>query len=121
MTSMHLAAAGAAALIVAATGACNPERKQECERFSAAMRPLEQGTPSADLVDGVRAQVERLNLEDQTLTIYAKNYVQTLTVLASTLRLKSDPDAPDGTDDVIKTRLQSARTDADDLAHYCAQ
>jgi hypothetical protein len=121
MTSMHLAIAGAALLLLAATSGCNPERKQECERFAAAMKPLEQATPSAEDVDRVRAQIEGLKLGDQTLGIYAKNYVQTLTVLASTLRLKNDPEAPDGTDDVIKTRLRAARTDADDVARYCAE
>jgi hypothetical protein len=121
MTSMHLAAAGAALLLIATAAACNPERKQECERFSAATKPLADGTPSADAVERVRAQVEGLNLQDQTLGIYAKNYAQTLTVLANTLRLQNDPDAPYGTEDVIKTRLKAARTDADDIARYCAQ
>ncbi|HEY4015523.1 MAG TPA: hypothetical protein VGM06_19400 [Polyangiaceae bacterium] len=121
MSSMHLAAAGAVVLLLAAASACDPERKQECEHFSAAMKPLDQGTPSADAVDRVRTQVERLNLQDQTLGIYAKNYTQTLTVLASTLRLKADPGAPDGTDDVIKTRLKAARTDADDVTRFCAE
>ncbi|MGA7123175.1 MAG: hypothetical protein WBY94_23950 [Polyangiaceae bacterium] len=104
-----------------AVGGCNAQRRQECDRFVAAMKPLDDGTPTADLVDHVHQDVQALNLEDQPLHIYATNYQNTLTVLASTLRLKADPSAPDGTDDVIKTRLKEARTDSEDVRRYCAQ
>jgi hypothetical protein len=102
--------------------ACNQERRQECDRFLAAMKPLEEGTPTPEAVDRVRQDVEGLNLQDQPLHIYATNYTQTLTVLASTMRLNADPAAaPDGTIDVIRTRLKAARTDREDVARYCAE
>ena len=41
-------------------------------------------------------------------------------VLSSTLTLKAGPNAPDGTDDVIAKKLKDARTDAADVARYCA-
>lgn len=100
---------------------CNPQRKQECDKFLGAMKPLDEGSPTADVVDRVRQEVQALNLEDQPLHIYATNYENTLTVLSSTLRLKEDPSAPDGTDDVIKARLKEARTDSEDVRRYCAQ
>ncbi len=110
-------------IVVGAAGAasCNPQRKQECDKFLAAMKPLDEGTPSAEVVDRVRQDVQALNLEDQPLHIYATNYQNTLTVLATTLRLKEDPSAPDGTEGVIKTHLKEARTDREDVGRYCAQ
>ncbi|HXN33439.1 MAG TPA: hypothetical protein VN894_16335 [Polyangiaceae bacterium] len=110
-------------VVVGATAgaSCNQQRKQECDKFLAAMKPLDEGTPSAEVVDRVRQDVQALNLEDQPLHIYATNYQNTLTVLSSTLRLKADPSAPDGTDEVIKTHLKEARTDRDDVGRYCAQ
>ena len=104
-----------------ATLGCNPERKQECERVVAAMKPLDQGSPSAEAVESAIKEVSALNLQDQPLSIYATNYQKTLVVLASTLRLRADPSAPDGTDDVIKQRLKEARTDSEDVQRYCAQ
>jgi hypothetical protein len=85
------------------------------------MKPLDEGVPTADAVDRVKTQVEGLKLTDQALGVYAKNYTKTLTVLASTLRLKEAPEAPDGTSDVIKTNLKEARTDKADAVRYCAQ
>jgi hypothetical protein len=113
----------AMAIVVGAVVApsCNPQRKQECDKFLGAMKPLDDGMPTADVVDRVRQEVQALNLEDQPLHIYATNYQSTLTVLSSTLRLKADPSAPDGTDEVIRTRLKEARTDSDDVRRYCAQ
>jgi hypothetical protein len=108
-----------AALAVLAVSACNEQRKQECDRFLTAMKPLDQGMPGADVVDAVATQVDGLHLQDDTLHIYATNYLATLRVLSSTLRLKADPGAPDGTDDVIKSNLKSARTDASDVARFC--
>jgi hypothetical protein len=112
----------AAILVLAAlSAACNTQRKQECERLLAVMKPLEQGVPSADTVDRVNHDVEALALEDQPLHIYAENYQRTLTVLSNTLALQASPSAPDGTDDVIKSRLREARVDHQDVARYCAQ
>jgi hypothetical protein len=114
---MAIVAGGA----MASVEACNPERKQECDKFLAAMKPLDLGTPSAEAVDGVKKEVAALDLQDQPLHIYAENYQNTLTVLSTTLRLKDDPSAPDGTDDVIKTHLKEARADSQDVQRYCAQ
>jgi hypothetical protein len=114
------ALAGSVSLGVALTG-CNPERKAECEQLMAAMKPVSDAVPTADGVDSAKASVAAIKFSDQTLGVYAKNYSQTLTVLSSTLRLKSGPDAPDGTEDVIKRNLAEARTDAKDTARYCAQ
>jgi len=110
-----------AALAVVALLACNAQRKQECDRFLTAMKPLDEGMPSADAVDSVTRQVDGLHLQDDTLAIYATNYRATLRVLSGTLQLKADPNAPDGTDDVIKANLKAARTDASDVARFCAQ
>jgi hypothetical protein len=102
------------------TVACNSERTQECDRFLGATEPIQEGMPSADTVDRVNKDVGALTLRDQPLHIYAENDQHTLTVLTNTLRLKATPDAPDGTDDVVKHNLQEARTDRDDVARYCA-
>ena len=112
---------GIAALAVLVLSACNVQRKQECDRLVTAMKPLDQGMPSAEVVDSVAHQVDGLHLQDDTLGIYATNYLATLKVLSSTLQLKADPNAPDGTDDVIKANLKTARTDASDVARFCAQ
>jgi hypothetical protein len=101
--------------------ACNSARKQDCDKFLAAMKPLDQGTPSADTVDRVAGDVAALPLQDEPMRIYAKNYGTTLTVLSNTLKLKASPSAPDGTDDVIKQNLKAARTDRDDVQRYCSQ
>ena len=110
----------AGAVAAASLAGCNAERKQDCDALLGAMKPLETGTPSVDVVDGVSKQVAGLQLHDDTLRIYAKNYRETLGMLSSTVALKASPNAPDGTDDVIKKKLQEARTDASDVARYCA-
>jgi hypothetical protein len=103
-----------------ALASCDAERKQECERFLVAMKPLEQGTPTADLVDRVQREVETIQFQDAPLDVYAKNYKTTLTVLASTIRLQASESPPDGTDEVVKSKLKEARTDREDTARYCA-
>jgi len=107
-------------MVIATSIACNDQRKQECDRFLTAMKPLEKGTPTTELVDSVGKQVDALHLQDATLAIYAKNYQATLVVLSSTLKLKADPSAPDGTDAVVQQNLKAARTDASDVQRYCA-
>jgi LPS sulfotransferase NodH len=121
-TRCAAAALGATFLVgvLGATG-CNTERKQECDRFLTAMKPLDQGTPGADVVDGVIKQVGAMTFQDQPLGIYAKNYAANLTVLSNTLKLKASASPPDGTDDVIKQRLKQARTDRDDVQRYCSE
>ena len=113
--------AGSVSLGAVLLAGCNQERKAECEQLMNAMKPVSDTVPTADGVDTVKASVASIKFQDQTLGVYAKNYSQTLTVLSSTLRLKTSPDAPDGTDDVIKRNLAEARTDAKDTARYCAQ
>lgn len=118
---MRLAAMAIALGAMASLEACNPERKAECEKFVAAMKPLDEGTPTAEEVDRVNKEVAALELQDQPLHIYAANYRNTLTVLSATLRLKDDPSAPDGTEGVFKTHLKEARADGQDVQRYCAQ
>jgi hypothetical protein len=107
-------------MVIATSIACNDQKKQECDRFLAAMKPLETGTPSVEMVDSVARELDSLHLQDPTLAIYAKNYRATLVVLSSTLKLKADPSAPDGTDAVVQQNLKTARTDATDAQRYCA-
>ena len=111
----------AVALIAAATSGCDNERKQECSQFVSAMKPLDDGMPSADTVDSVSKQVASIKFQDQPLGVYAENYRKTLTVLSNTLKLKASGSPPDGTDDVIKKNLKEARTDKDDVQRYCSQ
>jgi len=112
----------ATATMVALTAlACNEQRKQDCDRFLTAMKPLEKGTPSVEVVDSVAKEIDGLHLQDATLGIYAKNYQATLAVLSNTLKVKASPSAPDGTDEVIAQNLKKARTDASDVQRYCAQ
>ncbi len=121
MVTIRLAAVAVALGAMASLEACNPERKQECEKFVAAIKPLDEGTPTPEEVDRVNQEVGALELQDQPLHIYAANYRNTLTGLSATLRLKADPSAPDGTDDVIKQHLKGARADSQDVQRYCAQ
>jgi hypothetical protein len=83
-----------------------------------------QGQPvTAEVVDRVQSDVAALQLQDEPLREYAKNYKATLTVLSNTLKLKdtADPDGPpNGTSDVIKAKTKEARTDFDDISRYCA-
>jgi hypothetical protein len=101
--------------------ACNSARKQECDRFLGAMKPLDEGMPSADTVDRVQKDVGAMAFQDEPLGVYAKNYGATLTILSNTLKLKAGPTPPDGTNDVIKENLKKARTDRDDVQRYCSQ
>jgi hypothetical protein len=114
----------ALAVVCLALVACNEERKQECDKFLAAMQPLKTGTPSSEVVDHVAADVAAITFQDQPLGVFAKNYRQTLSVLGSTLKLKenaSSADAvPDGIQGVIQKNLAEARTDDADITRYCA-
>jgi hypothetical protein len=101
--------------------ACNEQRKQECDRFLDAVKPLDQGPPTQAVVDSVAKQVAGIHFQDAPLGIYAKNYGERLTILSNTLGLKEGSSPPDGTDDVIKQNLAKARTDASDVRRYCAQ
>jgi hypothetical protein len=111
----------AVALVAVVTSGCDNERKQECSQFLSAMKPLDEGTPSADTVDTVAKQVAAIKFQDQPLGVYAENYGKTLKVLSNTLQLKASGSPPDGTDDVIKKNLKEARTDKDDVQRYCSQ
>jgi hypothetical protein len=116
-----LRALGVSIVAALALAACDSQRKQECEKLLAAMRPLDQGTPTAATADAVRAQVAALQPQDKPLAVYAKNYAGTLTVLSNTLRLKESGSAPDGTEDVVRSNLKKASTDREDVQRYCAQ
>jgi hypothetical protein len=120
-TDMSVVRWGLLALTLLSVGGCNAERKQECDKFLAATKPLDQGTPTVEMVESVKKQIGAIQFTDQTLGIYAKNYDKTLGILSGTLQLKASPNPPDGTDDVIKKNLKSARTDASDVQRYCAQ
>ena len=62
-----------------------------------------------------------VSFHDEPLREYAKNTTTTLLVLSNAIALKSNPDAPDGTDALVKQMLKEARTDRDDVARYCSQ
>jgi hypothetical protein len=105
-------------------GACNAERKEECEKFLAALKPvdsLDPKTPSADVVDRLESAVGSIQFQDQPLGVFAKNFRATLTVLSTTIKLQASPSPPDGTDDVVKVKVKEARTQRDDAVRYCAQ
>jgi hypothetical protein len=118
---------GRAALIaMAAAGtvcmlACDNARKQECDKFLAAVKPLDEGTPTLETVQRVQKDLGALTFQDTPLGVYAKNYAAKLTVLSNTLALKAGPQPPDGTDGVIKQNLKTARTDREDVQRYCSQ
>lgn len=118
-----LGAVAALGALVFASGvqACNTERKQECERFLAATKPLDQITPSGDTVDRVSKDVGAVSFTDEPLKEYARNLRSTLTVLSNVVTLQDGPSPPDGTADVVKQKLKEARTDRDDVARYCSQ
>lgn len=118
-----VALAFALALELSGVFGCNAERKQECDRFIAAMGPMQSGTPTAEVVDCVQSDVAALQFQDEALGVYATNYKATLTVLSNTLKLRDSagPDGPpDGTNDVITQKTKEARTDFDDVSRTCA-
>jgi hypothetical protein len=121
MTAEKWWMAAALASTLLGSAGCDKERKAECDQFLTAMKPLDQGTPTSELVDSVAKQVDAIKLEDQPLVIYAQNYQAKLKVLSSTLKLKAGGSAPDGTDAVIQGKLKEARTDAADVQRYCEQ
>ncbi|HLK41394.1 MAG TPA: hypothetical protein VKU41_31810 [Polyangiaceae bacterium] len=119
MSPIHLATV---VLALGALGACsNVERAKECDQLMSTIKPLDEGMPSADIVDRVHEQLNVAKFEDQPLGIFAKNYADRLAVLSGTLRLASQENPPDGTDLVIKAKLKEARTDSVDIGRYCAQ
>jgi len=106
----------AVAVGVLSVAACNGERKEECGKFLAAMKPLDQGTPSAETVDRVASEVGAIQFQDQPLGMLAKNYRVMLTVLSSTLK-----SARDGNGDVVTAKLKEACAQGDDATEYCSQ
>jgi hypothetical protein len=109
------------ALAALSVAACNSARKQECDKFLGVIKPLDEGTPTVDAVDRVHKDLGALQLQDEPLKVYAKNYGDKLTVLSNTLALKAGGSPPDGTDAVIKQNLKAVRTDRDDVQRYCSQ
>lgn len=108
------------AAVVLSGAACNAERQQECGKFIDAIKPLDQGNPAAAQVDAVAKQVAAIPFKDEPLGIYAKNYGERLKVLANAVTLQESPNAPEGTNDLVKRTLVLARTDAADIRRYCA-
>ncbi|HXX70403.1 MAG TPA: hypothetical protein VEK07_24695 [Polyangiaceae bacterium] len=100
---------------------CNGTRKQECDQFLAAMKPLAAGTPSVELVDTASRSVSAIQFQDQPLREYASSTKATLKTLSETIRLQATPSPPDGTDDLVKAKLKEARGEIDDVTRYCAE
>ncbi len=117
LLALALAAGSGAVLSLA----CDDTRKGECVKFLAAVKPLDEGTPSLETVQRVQKDLAATTFKDTPLDVYAKNYAAKLTVLSNTLALKAGPEPPDGTDAVIKLNLKNARTDREDVQRYCSQ
>ncbi len=113
--------AAVAALAFAGTLGCNEERQRECGQFALSLKALDETQPGVESVGRARDAIGATQFQDEPLREYAKNTKATLTVLANTLELRSNPDAPDGTESVIKQKLKEARTERADVARYCAQ
>jgi hypothetical protein len=110
-----------AALAIGAMFGCNTERKQECDQFLTTMKPLEGTTPSGDAVQHIQTSIEAIQFQDQPLREYALSTKTTLRVLANGLNTQASDSPPDGTDDLVKSKLREARVERDDVARYCAQ
>jgi hypothetical protein len=108
-------------VVALGAAACNSERKQECDAFLTAMKPLDDGVTSVDAVETEKRAVDAIAFQDEPLDIYAKNYSKRLTVIANVLALQATPDFPVGTSDTLKEQLKSARTDREDVQRYCSQ
>jgi hypothetical protein len=107
--------------VLPSLSSCSPERAKECEALTAAVSPLSDGEPSAEQASRVKQAVESVNLQDEPLREFAGKLRVTLDVLSNTLALKASPSPPDGTDDVIRTRIKEAQAVRADIAHYCSQ
>lgn len=106
---------------VLALAGCNSERKQECGKLLTALEPIDDPSPRSATLGRMRSDVAAIHFQDQPLSVYARNYEHTLTVLEGTTKLKEGSSAPDGTDDLLKTQMKKARTDRDDIERYCSQ
>jgi len=115
-----LLAALAIGAIGTMVGGCNAERKQECDQFLAALKALDT-TPGSDAVDRMQSSIQAIQFQDQPLREYASSTKATLQVLANSLKTQASPDAPDGTDDLVKAKLKEARGERDDITRYCSQ
>lgn len=100
---------------------CNGTRKQECDQFISAMKPLTKGTPSVELVDTAGRKIAAIQFQDEPLHEYASSTKATLSTLADTIRLQTAPSAPDGTDDLIKVKLKEVGGEMDEVTRYCAE
>lgn len=107
--------------VLATLVSCNTTRKQECDQFLAAMQPLATGAPSVQLVDTATRAIAAIQFQDQPLREYASSTKATLTTLSETIRLQATPSPPDGTDDLVKTKLKEARGELGDVTRYCAE
>jgi hypothetical protein len=110
-----------AALAIGAIAGCNAERKQECDQFLGTMKPLQGDTPSADAVGRMRSSIAGIQFQDEPLREYASSTKATLQVLANSLDTLASASPPDGTDDLVKSKLKEARGEIDDVSRYCSQ
>jgi hypothetical protein len=108
-------------LAALALGACNTERKQECDKFLSALKPVDEKSPSSATLDRMKSDIAAIHFQDLPLGVYAKNYQQSLTVLVDTTKVKEGSSPPDGTNELLKDELKRARTDRDDINFYCSQ
>jgi outer membrane murein-binding lipoprotein Lpp len=106
---------------VLALAGCNSERKQECDKLLTALKPIDDASPSSSTLGRMQSDIAANQFQDHPLSVYARNYERSLTVLEETTKLKEGPSPPEGTDDLLKTQLQKARTDRDDITRYCSQ
>lgn len=105
-------------LVVALLG-CDNTRQQECGQFLSAMKPLAQGTPSQEIVDSAESKISAIQYLDQPLREYALSTKATLHTLSESIRMQNGPSPPDGTDEVVKAKLNEARGEDDDVIRYC--
>jgi hypothetical protein len=115
-----VAAAGVVAGCATLSG-CDATRKQECDQFLSAMKPLTQGTPSIDVVDTADRTISAIQFQDQPLREYAFSTKTTLHTLSESIRLQTGPAPPDGSDEIVKAKLNEARGEDDDVTRYCAE
>ena len=99
--------------------ACDAERQQECGKLQAAWKPLGEA-PSAETVKRVHDAVAAMQFQDEPLHEYAMSAAATMTVLANTMDLQADPSAPDGTNDVVKTKLKELAGEEAEVTRYCS-
>jgi hypothetical protein len=103
-----------------ALAGCDGERKRECDQFLATLKPIGEGAPTAAVIGRVREGLSAMAFGDKPLSEHAANVKRTLEVLDNGLTTLEGPSPPDGTDDLVKSKLKEALAERDDVARYCA-